>query len=101
MVGDKVAEDLLGPIQQSTTGAKRGLEIAQEAVEEGMGHKEDQPESRDGRDVMMEVVVGVPLVTEFIEALVLNAPAFMAEEDDVARGNLGSGQRGDPDPLGG
>ena len=84
MVGEEIAEDLLGPIQQSAAGPKRGFEITQEAVEEGVGDEEDQPEGRDRNGMMVEVVVGMPLVAEFIEALVLNAPAFMAEEDDVA-----------------
>ena len=47
----------------------------------------------------MEIMVGVPIGCQFIEALVFDAPAFMAENDDVTGWDLVLWQRGDPDPF--
>lgn len=101
MVRDEIAEDLLGPIQQGMVGTNSGLEVTQEAVKERMGHEKDQPEGGDGGGVMAEVMVGVPLIAEFVESLVFDAPAFMAEENEGAGRNFAGGKRGDPQPLSG
>jgi len=88
-------------MHQGMAPASYGLKIAQEAMEEGMGDEEHQPESGDGNGMMMEVVVGMPIVGQLVEAFVFDAPALMAEEDDMPGGRLVFGERGDPDPFAG
>ena len=88
MVRDEIAEDLLGPIHQRMVGTKSGLEVTQETVKKRMGHEEDEPEGGDGVGIMAEVMVGVPLIAEFVEPLIFDAPAFMPEEDYIPGADL-------------
>lgn len=91
--------DKFGPMPEGVVLAERGFKVAQETVEKGVGDKKHQPERGDGNGMMMEVVIGVPIVSQFVEAFVFDPPAFVAEDDDMAGGDLVLGERGDPDPF--
>ena len=66
-----------------------------------MGGEEDEPEGRDGHGVVVEVMVGVPVVGEFVEALVFNLPAAVSVlEGDPRRGSQRLGKIGCPPPVG-
>ena len=81
--------DLVGPEEDGVRLSKRGLEVAgDEAMENGVGDEENQPDSEDGIGVMVEVVVGVPGVDDLIEPLVFDLPAGVTEADDGIRGDL-------------
>src|SRR6516162_8135417 len=54
------------------------LEIASpEAVEQCVCGEKDQPQSDNSHRMVMEVVVGVPLIDQLVEALILNLPSTM------------------------
>lgn len=96
---DELRLDKLSPMQQGAALAESGFKGAQEAVEKGVGDKKHQPERGDGNGMMMEVVIGVPIGSQFVEAFVFDPPAFVAEDDNMAGGDLVLGERGDPDPF--
>jgi len=96
---DKLSLDAIGPMDDRSTEAESGLEVAQEAVEHGMRDKEHEPEGGDGDWMVEEIVVGVPIFGQLIESFILDAPPFMAENDDMARGDLILRQCGNPDPF--
>ena len=64
------------------------FQVAEETVEKGVGHEEDQPESGEGDRMVVEIVVGVPLVDQFVEAFIFDSPAFVTETDDRAGWNF-------------
>ena len=80
--------DAFGPMHQGVALASDRLKIAQEAVEEGMGDEEHQPESGNGNGMMMEVVVGMPIVGQLVETFIFDAPPFVSEEDYMSGGRL-------------
>ena len=49
---------------------------------------------------MAEIVVGVPVFAQFVESLIFDAPAFIAEENEGAGRNLGGREGCNPEPLG-
>ena len=102
VIEDQVGGQLAGKVDfgQSPMGGR--LQIARpEAVEEGMGGEEDEPEGGDGHRVVVEVVIGMPLVGEFVEALVFNLPAPVSVLDGDARsGSQCLGKSGCPPPVG-
>ena len=66
-----------------------------------MGGEEDEPEGGDGHGVMMEVMIGVPMVGEFVEALVFDLPASVSiENGDPGGGSQCLRQSGRPPPVG-
>lgn len=89
-----------GPQAHGDAFSSTRLEIAQEAVEQRMGDEQKEPQAGDRGGVVMEVVISMPLSAQLIEPLVLNAPAFMAKENNGLRRDFCGGQCGDPDPLG-
>ena len=88
-----------GPQTDGNVLSNAGFEITQKAVEQGMGDEQKEPQAGDRGDVVMEVVVGVPLIAQLIEPLVFDAPAFMAEDNDRLGGNFGRWQCCDPYPF--
>ena len=80
--------DEFGPMHQGVAVAAGGLKVAQEAVEQRMGDEEHQPEGGNGNGMMMEVVVGMPIGGQLVEAFVFDPPTFVAEEDDRPGGDL-------------
>jgi len=57
-------------------------------MEDGVSDKEHEPERGDGDGMVMEVMVGVPEGGQFIKALILDTPALVAEDHDMAGGDF-------------
>ena len=81
-------------------GLKHCLDIGCLREELGIpsGH---QQEALDGVGFMPVDVVGMPAVDQFVEPLILDIPALVAEGDGAPGGNGLLGKRGDPDPVAG
>ena len=78
-----------GPEDDGVILSQLGLEVAgDEAMEDGVGDEENQPDSEDGVGVMVEVVVGVPIVDDLVEPLVFDLPAGVTEANDGICGDL-------------
>ena len=92
--------DLAGPEDDGAILSKLGLEVAgDEAMEDGVGDEENQPDSDNGVGVMVEGMVGVPRIDDFIESLVFDLPSGVTEANDGGGGDLFLGQRRDPGPM--
>ena len=64
--------------------AESGLEITlAEGIKNSMGDEHEQPEGDDGNRVMMEVVVSMPSIRDFIECIVSDLPAGMAKDNGI------------------
>lgn len=79
--------------------AQYGLQVAQEAVEDGVGDEHHQPEHQQGVGVKVEDVAGVPVGGQFVEALVFDAPAVVPELEDHAGGSQRGGHGRRPIPV--
>jgi hypothetical protein len=74
------------------TAAVGGLEVATvEGVEEVESQHRHQTENQDGGGMVLVDMVGGPAVGSLVEALILDAPASMAEADE----RRGAGAVGD------
>jgi hypothetical protein len=63
--------------------SNRRLEVAgDEAVENGMGHEQDEPQRQDGVGMMVEIMVGAPGSHQVIEPLVFDLPPGVPEAND-------------------
>ena len=93
--------DEFGEMDGRVGQPQHGLQIAQEAVEDRVGAEHHQPQHEDGVAVVMEDMAGVPAGDQFVEALVLNAPAAVAELMDDRRAVETGGHGGGPIPIGG
>jgi len=88
------------PVDDGVVLSKLGPEVAgDEAMEDGVGDEENQPDSYDGVGVMVEGMVGVPGGDDFIESLVFDLPPGVTEANDGGGGDLFLGQRSDPGPI--
>ena len=100
MIHTEASGDLPGPEDDGAVLSKAGLEVAgDEAMEDGVGDEENEPESYDGVGVMVEGMVGVPGVDDFIESLVFDLPSGVTEANDGGGGDLFWGKRRDPGPV--
>ena len=73
-------------VDRGVTFTLDGLEIAsKEAMKDRMRGEECQPQNEDRVGMMMEVVIGVPVGHQFIEALVLDLPAIMPKRGNGLR----------------
>ena len=50
-----------------------------------------EPERCYGSCIVPEVVIGVPVIAQFVEPLIFDAPAFMSEEDYIRGADLSGG----------
>ena len=53
-----------------------------------VSEERDEQEAFDGAGVMLENVIGMPFVDEFVEAIILDVPTLVAETDHPLSGNL-------------
>src|ERR1041384_1448348 len=54
-----------------------------------------------GLGVMLEDVIGIPLVDQLVKARIFDVPSLVAETDSPLGGSLRGGKRGHPDPIAG
>ena len=60
-----------------------------EGMKDVVGEEGDEQEAFDGAGVMFENMIGMPLVDQFVEAMVFDVPTLVPETDDPLGGNLG------------
>lgn len=94
----EVGGDLCREVDGRAGFAQCGLQVAQEAVEDGVGDEHHQPEHQQGVGVKVEDVAGVPVGGQFVEALVFDAPAVVPELEDHAGGSQSAGHGCRPIP---
>ena len=58
-------------------------------MEQGVGNEEHEPKGGDRVGVVMEVMIGVPLIGQLIEGFVFDPPAFVAKGHDSGGRDLG------------
>src|SRR5664279_1851959 len=74
-------------------------------VEIKKGMKEDERQKRheqeafDGGGVVLQYMIGVPTLDQFIEAVVFDVPSLVPKTDGARHGNLRRRQRGYPHPI--
>ena len=90
----EIGSDQRGEVNDRMGGAQRGREIAQEAVEYGVGGEEGQPQNQHRVGMMMKYVPGIPVADQFVESLVFNVPTVVAELEDGSRPGQGGGHGG-------
>src|SRR5882672_5526609 len=61
----------------------------------------DEQKALDGLSVMLENMIGMPVVGQLVETIILDVPTLVAEPDHPRGGTLGRGQRSRPDPVAG
>ena len=95
--GDEAGEVVVGP-----AAPPLGFDVAfQEDVEEVVDYEQQQQEDEDGGGGVLVAVVGVPVVDEFVEALVFDAPALVPDVHDAGGACFACRQAGGPYPFGG
>ena len=91
-----------GPKGSGLTLAKRGLHVEiKKSVKENQGQECHEQEAFDGSGVMLQNMIGVPALDQFIEAVVFDVPSLMPKTDNSGHGNLLRWQRGYPYPIAG
>jgi len=68
-------------------------------MEEVVGQKGQQQETFDGIGIMAKNVIGMPLLGELLESVILDIPALVAENNGALGRKLGRGCGSHPDPL--
>ena len=89
-----------GPENLAGVIASRRFQVERkEGMEEVVGQKGQQQETFDGIGMMAKDVIGMPLLGELLESVILDIPALVAENNRALGRNLGSRRGGRPDPL--
>src|SRR5580693_9194340 len=82
--------DELGPEDFGLALACGWLHIArQEDVKNVVSQEGHEQKAFDGTWIMLEDVIGVPFVGQFVEAIILDIPSLVPQMDDAIDGNLG------------
>ena len=81
--------DKFGPEDLGLALACGGLHIPrQEGMKDVVSEKGHEQKALDGGGVMLEDVIGVPLVDQLVEAIILDIPSLVAQMDSSLDGNL-------------
>jgi hypothetical protein len=87
-----------GPENLACVIASRRFQVErEEGMEEVVGQKGEQQETFDGIGVMAKDVIGMPLLGELLESVVLDIPALVAENHGALGRKLGRRRGGHPD----
>ena len=73
----------------------------EESVKDIAGQEGEQQEALDGVGVVLIDVVGMPAVDQFVEPMILDIPALVAEADGPPGGDEVDRKRSHPDPIAG
>ena len=91
---------MLRPVGGGVSVCQRCLEVTgDKAMEDGMGHEQDQAQRQDRVGMAMKGMVGMPKRDQFVEPLILDLPSGVTEVNDGGGGGFSSGQGGDPGPV--
>ena len=79
-----------------------GLEIqSQEGMKDVVSEKGHEQKTLHGLGVMLEDVIGIPVVDQLVKARIFDVPSLVAESDGLLGGNLRGRKRSHPDPIAG
>src|SRR5207237_331429 len=83
-----------------STFADLRLEVKhEESVKDIESQEGDQQKALDGVGVMLVDVIGVPAVDQFVEPVIFNIPALVAQADGPFGGDQVDRKRGYPHPV--
>lgn len=86
MSGVEIGSDPSRVVNDGVDLPQCGFEVAQEAMEDGMGDEHDQPEDQQGVGMVVEDMAGMPGSDQLVETFIFDAPAVVPElKDDVGR----------------
>ena len=69
--------------------AKRWLHVQiKKGMKEDQRQKRHEQEAFDGSGVMLQYMIGVPTLDQFIEAVVFDVPSLVTKTDDTFHGYL-------------
>jgi len=63
--------------------------LRQEDMKNVVSQEGHQQKAFDGVGIMLEHMIGVPFVGQFVEAIILDIPSLVPQMDDAADGSLG------------